>query len=550
MKKNERTVIGIRRGTTAVKAIYQGTAMIWPEQNDVTRLHFTLTSNLTEKLRFAQSAENAISVDWGDGSSPETAAGTAATINNSPYYEVSMSHTYNQAGNYIIEMTADVGTHWIAGNGYLSFLDVDDEKSNTSPELTAVSLGNSCVGLSAFAFQNCTSLTDFVIPDTVTTISDNPSFNSAFDGCTSLERLYIGAGLSSVDARSFYGCTSLREITVSPANTYFKSIGGVLCSADGQTLVAFPANLRSAYIVPESIRIIGHNAFYSNNKITSVDLVNVTEIKDYAFYQCTNLTNINLSNTAVIEANAFQGCSALSFVELHNVQTINGSAFNGCISIASIDLSNVQTIGGSAFNNCRGITEIIFPTENIVLSASAFSGCSGLTSLIIPGNVSIEKGSIFSNCTGLRQVTLLDGIIRIGQRCFDGCEALVEATFPDSLQIIENEAFRDCGLINIEIGAPTIYGSAFASCTDLESVWIRSTVETIYVSTQSSSGYTNTGYRSPWYQCSKPPTLYCEDSAAQSGWQTGWNVYDYSIANKTYTNTYAPVVYGQTTSPF
>jgi len=332
--------------------------------------------------------------------------------------------------------------------------------------------------------------------------------------------------LSSLDARSFEGCTSLREITVSPANAYFKSIGGVLCSADGQTLVAFPANLRSAYIVPESIRIIGSNAFYSNKKITSVDLVNVAEIKDYAFYQCTNLTNVNLSNVTIIGVSAFLGCSALSSMELHNIQTVKGSAFDACISITSIDLSSMQTIGTSAFNNCSGITEIIFPTENIVLSASAFSGCSGLTSLRIPGNVSIENGSIFRDCIGLRQVTLLDGIAKIGQHCFEGCEALVEVTFPDSLQIIESNAFRDCGLINIEISAPTIYGLAFASCTDLVSVWIRSTVETIYVSTQHLSGYTNNGYMSPWYQCSKPPTLYCEDSVAQSGRQTGWNAYN------------------------
>ena len=59
------------------------------------------------------------------------------------------------------------------------------------------------------AFFCCKSLTDIVIPDSVTCIGD-----SAFDGCSSLSSVVIPDGVTSIGEGAFIGCESLKSIVI------------------------------------------------------------------------------------------------------------------------------------------------------------------------------------------------------------------------------------------------------------------------------------------------------------------------------------------------
>ena len=59
------------------------------------------------------------------------------------------------------------------------------------------------------AFERCSSLTEVVIPNSVTTIRD-----SAFYGCSSLTNVVIPNSVTKIGDWAFFGCTSLTEVVI------------------------------------------------------------------------------------------------------------------------------------------------------------------------------------------------------------------------------------------------------------------------------------------------------------------------------------------------
>ena len=95
------------------------------------------------------------------------------------------------------------------------------------------------------------------IPDGVTSIG-----NEAFRFCDSLTSVTIPNSVTSIGGGPFAGCDKLTEIRVSAGNTHFKSVDGILFTADGKTLIQFPAGKSlTKYTIPESVTSIGDSAF-------------------------------------------------------------------------------------------------------------------------------------------------------------------------------------------------------------------------------------------------------------------------------------------------
>lgn len=59
------------------------------------------------------------------------------------------------------------------------------------------------------AFSDCRSLSNIVIPDSVTDIGDY-----AFEYCSSLSNIVIPNSVTSIGAYAFYGCSSLSNIVI------------------------------------------------------------------------------------------------------------------------------------------------------------------------------------------------------------------------------------------------------------------------------------------------------------------------------------------------
>ena len=88
----------------------------------------------------------------------------------------------------------------------------------------------------------------------------------------------------------------------------------------------------------------------SNMGTISLELPNVTAIRQSAFGGCTALTSVSAPAATTILANAFGDCTALTNVEFPKVERIYPNAFGGCTSLTYLTFgTKITEVGQYAF---------------------------------------------------------------------------------------------------------------------------------------------------------------------------------------------------------
>jgi hypothetical protein len=95
------------------------------------------------------------------------------------------------------------------------------------------------IGQWAFGMCNFKSLT---LPDSLKRLAPE-----AFWSCDSLTSVVIPKNVSNIESAPFNSCQSLQSIQVASGNRYYKAIDGVLYTADGKTLIDYPANKKNTH---------------------------------------------------------------------------------------------------------------------------------------------------------------------------------------------------------------------------------------------------------------------------------------------------------------
>jgi hypothetical protein len=175
-------------------------------------------------------------------------------------------------------------------------------------------------GISCVAFIGCKELTKVRIPKTIEYISQYYYLKSG-----------PSAMLSPDYKNPFVMCTSLESIEVDVDNPIMSSVNGILFNKSKTWLYCYPAGLRQeTYIIPETLNIIGSDAFaYNNNLISMVIPNNVNRVMFGAFSYCKNLKSIKLSENADhIDDYTFDRCESMRFLDVpENVTYLGQSPF-------------------------------------------------------------------------------------------------------------------------------------------------------------------------------------------------------------------------------
>ncbi len=242
------------------------------------------------------------------------------------------------------------------------------------------------------AFAGRSSLTKVIISDGVTSIGDG-----AFRSCSSLTSVSISASVTNIGNNVFEDCHSLADITVEEGNSTYKSAGNCLIDKSTKTLIkGFKTS-----IIPDdgSVTSIGAYAFAGLSTLESIAIPDgVTKIGEYAFYDCDALNDITIAGSVnYIGDHAFDNCEIvtaniptiairyiptnyLQIVEINSGETINTNAFNSCRSLTTVIISDsVTTIGYRAFFWCSALTSVTFENTQgwwISTSSSETSGTS------------------------------------------------------------------------------------------------------------------------------------------------------------------------------
>ena len=167
--------------------------------------------------------------------------------------------------------------------------------------------------------------------------------------------------VETIDEGAFNGTKNLESITASSA--HFMSEDGILYSADGKTLVRYPANKSDALFEPkELVTEIAPSAFYGVKNMREVVLgKTVGAIGDELFYN-TNLEKITIKSTSItkLPSYALRDSRYLKEVNLpHSIVDLSNMAYAGLYSVESIVLpAKLSNIGLMTFYDCLRLDTI------------------------------------------------------------------------------------------------------------------------------------------------------------------------------------------------
>lgn len=233
-------------------------------------------------------------------------------------------------------------------------------------------------------FQDCVSLQNVKIPESVTTIGD-----CTFNGCTSLDSVTY-KGMDYDDSIDFE--LSLKTNNIETGDSVFVKSG------ISYTVLGLTNSYLSTCKIPSSGDIV------IPKHVTGEDGIKyrIIRIGDIAFRDCTELTSVVIPDSVKAIGNAtFEYCSKLTSIIIPNsVTSIGWNSFNGCSELTNITIPNsVTSIGDNAFSNCVKLSSINIPDNITNINWQAFSGCSNLSTVTYKGSVYKSKLELESALT-------------------------------------------------------------------------------------------------------------------------------------------------------
>lgn len=150
----------------------------------------------------------------------------------------------------------------------------------------------------------------------------------------------------------------------------YKTVDGILYSADMKTLILCPAGKTGEVTIPDGVERIRKQAFFGSKISKVVFPDSLVRLQNEAFYECENLKEIDFGN----------GIEQIGGAE-------NKHIFSGCPVEKLIFPPQVKEIGISAFYSCGELKEIIFEEGLKYIREGAFKNCPKLTEVNLPESI-------------------------------------------------------------------------------------------------------------------------------------------------------------------
>ncbi len=392
--------------------------------------------------------------------------------------------------------------------------------------------GKTVTAIADGAFEGQAAIKSVTVPDSVTGIGAR-----AFRGCKALEQVLGGKNVERIGSTAFgsteydeslaggavyIGKTLYKYAGAMPAGTELAVNAGTVGIAAGAlqdkknlTKLTLPAGLKNIgnyafggttagvgvteIVLPDSVEIIGDNAFRNAKALASVTIGKNTEkIGANAFtgtaladvtYKATDAhlnetfkdlaTEATLTVTDDVEAiyaGLIKGWTGLKSVTIGSgVTSVPDSMFDGMTALESVTLgSATQTIGSFAFR-ASGIKKIAIPESVNKIGALAFANCAALAEVeynAVSAEGTPENSVPFKTCAKLAKVTVGDKVTAIPAYLFMNAASLTSLTLGAKVETIGEKAFYGTGITELAlpatlatVGASAFEGAKFASLT-------------------------------------------------------------------------------------
>lgn len=283
-------------------------------------------------LNYWQSNINTTTVDWGDGTTPETKDASSW---------IEHRHVYAASGSYVITMSVKDGKKMRLGHDGRMLIANGDTDSGRCSMLRKVEVGARVTGTDPQCFRNCCRLESVSLPQATKIYTTR-----AFEQCTQL-RVFIAADMDEV-WQSFYRCRNLRAIAT-PKGTTQKNNYAIANTAVRQ--VNF--DMIDAYTAEALERV-------------HIKAVN-GQVGDFS--SCRALLEVTIpADATTFVAAAFSGDNALRRVTcLGDIASIPAQVFQRCYPLRFVDFTRctaVPTLANvNAFDSTHPQLEIRVPAS-------------------------------------------------------------------------------------------------------------------------------------------------------------------------------------------
>lgn len=158
----------------------------------------------------------------------------------------------------------------------------------------------------------------------------------------------------------------------------YKTVDGIVYSADMKTLILCPQGKTGEVIIPDGVVRIRKSAF-SNSKIKKVIFPDTMQtIGDEAFYACEKLKEIDFGHgiTRIGEngnQHMFSGCAFKKITFPPQIKEIGMRAFYLCCELEEVIFNEgLEVIQKEAFKNCQNLLEVNLPASIKTVGTDAF----------------------------------------------------------------------------------------------------------------------------------------------------------------------------------
>ena len=217
--------------------------------------------------------------------------------------------------------------------------------------------------------------------------------------------------------------------------------------------------------------------------LTTVPLFNTAAVTDMSsmFSGCRLLTTVPLLNTAAVTnmSSMFIACTSLVTVPLFNTAAVTNmsSTFTNCFALSAVPLFNTASVTNmnGTFSSCASLPTVpLFNTSAVTNMNSMFSGCNGLIAVPLFDTSAVTiMGSMFSGCFLLEGVPLFNtASVTVTSGMFSNCFSLATVPLFNTASVTNmSNMFSSCTALTevpalVTTAATTIFGM-FASCSSL-----------------------------------------------------------------------------------
>ena len=337
------------------------------------------------------------------------------------------------------------------------------------------------------AFENALSLKHVSFNQGLESIGERAFY------CAPIEEIYIPASVSDLNPSCFARCDNIRSITVAPDNLYYSSENNTLFNKNKTVLMRSAVSNEGIYIVPETVKEIGYDAFAFTAVSEVQFLGSIKSIDDEAFFSCKNLTQIAIpEGVEAIPNSCFANCTSLCSISLpETLKELEFCAFIDCTSLINFTLpNNVSQIGNNALpnkistfwiplsmteissdllpstvgtiyvhrnvnfiglNNLKQAPYIVYGTKGTYAEQYArennftfidFATTVEEGAFHLPASLLTIEESAFNFVPAASAIRIPDQCIAIGEKAFSGSDNLKYVIIPESVRSIGENAFN------------------------------------------------------------------------------------------------------------